>query len=125
MAPPPASPARRVTSTPASPDASSVSSARPRPRPALVHDQVTERAYAGAHALTGALVRGSAYAYGLTRRDDTPALETDHRGRLALGALNGAFGDMLERTGNPLAMPDDHSPPRAGPSISIRLTSPQ
>ncbi|MGH2867555.1 MAG: esterase/lipase family protein [Solirubrobacteraceae bacterium] len=71
----------------------------------VVHDQITERAYRGARALTGAVVAGPAYAYGLTRRDDAAALEANPRARLALGALNGAFGDMLERTGNPLAMP--------------------
>jgi pimeloyl-ACP methyl ester carboxylesterase len=71
----------------------------------VIHDQVTDHAYSSARALTGALVSGPAYAYGRTRRDDSPALEANLRARLALGALNGAFGDMLERTDNPLAMP--------------------
>lgn len=70
-----------------------------------VHDRIAQSAYAGAHALTGGLVRGGARAYGRTRRDDAPALEANPRARLALGALNGACGDMLQRTGNPLATP--------------------
>jgi pimeloyl-ACP methyl ester carboxylesterase len=71
----------------------------------VVHDQVADRAYAGARRLTDAVVRSGAQAYGLTRRADGPALETHPSARLALGALNGAFGDMLERTGSPLGMP--------------------
>ena len=70
-----------------------------------IHDRVSESAYSGARALTGALVRGGAFAYGLTRPHDAPTLERHPRARLGLGALNGAFGDMLERSGNPLAMP--------------------
>lgn len=71
----------------------------------VVHDAIAGASYAGARTLTGAIVRSGAHAYGLTRPPDAPALGENARARLAVGALNGAFGDMLERTRSPLAMP--------------------
>jgi len=67
------------------------------------HDTIAAGAYAGARALTGALVRGAVHAYGLTRPDTDTALTDLPRTRIAVGALNGAFGDLLERTRSPLA----------------------
>ena len=70
-----------------------------------IHDGIAESAYAAARGLTKGLVRGGALAFSATRRPDAPSLEHSVRGRLAVGALNGAFGDSLQRRGNPLAVP--------------------
>jgi pimeloyl-ACP methyl ester carboxylesterase len=67
-----------------------------------VHDQITDRAYGAARTLTGALVRGGARAMSVTRRPDAGSIDESLRGRLALGALNGAFGDRLYQEGNAL-----------------------
>jgi pimeloyl-ACP methyl ester carboxylesterase len=68
-----------------------------------IHDRVSDGAYTGARVLTGALVRGGARAFSLTRPPDAPSIEETARGRLAVGALNGAWGDMLETRRNQLA----------------------
>jgi pimeloyl-ACP methyl ester carboxylesterase len=68
-----------------------------------IHDRVADGAYSGAQRLTGALVRGGARAFSLTRPADGPSIEETARGRLAMGALNGAWGDALETRGNKLA----------------------
>jgi pimeloyl-ACP methyl ester carboxylesterase len=68
----------------------------------LAHDQIASGAYAAARALTGALVRGGGFAYGLTCPVDAPSLATDPRGRTVMGAINGAWGDHLRASGSPL-----------------------
>ncbi|MDQ6836521.1 MAG: alpha/beta hydrolase [Actinomycetota bacterium] len=68
-----------------------------------VHDQIASGAYAGARALSGAVVRGGAFAVGLTRSSDAPSVEASVSGRLAVGAVNGAWGDHLERQVSRLA----------------------
>jgi pimeloyl-ACP methyl ester carboxylesterase len=70
----------------------------------LAHDQIAEHAYTAARALTGALLRGGARAISLTRPDDAPSIDQSVRGRLAVGALNGAFGDVLHARGSELAL---------------------
>jgi pimeloyl-ACP methyl ester carboxylesterase len=69
----------------------------------IVHDCVAATAYAGAHGLTGALVRCGAGALSLTSSRDARSLDEDASGRLAVGALNGVFGDALARRASPLA----------------------
>ena len=56
------------------------------------HDQISAAAYAGACRLTGSLVRGGGFAFGLTRPDDAPSLASRPGGRAVLGAINGAWG---------------------------------
>jgi hypothetical protein len=71
--------------------------------PREVHDAVAAGIYAtvrGAATLLGAGLARAAHASGRGAR-----LSGDARGRLALGALNGLYGDRLERAGNPLAVP--------------------
>jgi pimeloyl-ACP methyl ester carboxylesterase len=63
----------------------------------VIHDRMADGAYTGAHKLTGALVRNGARAYSQTRSDHNPAMEESLSGRLALGALNGVWGDLLEQ----------------------------
>jgi pimeloyl-ACP methyl ester carboxylesterase len=68
-----------------------------------MHDRVANSAYTGAAALTGVIVRGGARALSLTRPSDAPSIEESTVGRVAIGVLNGAWGDTLERRQNPLA----------------------
>ncbi|MGO9883015.1 MAG: esterase/lipase family protein [Solirubrobacteraceae bacterium] len=70
-----------------------------------IHDRVTAAAYAGAAGLTGAVVRGGARAASTTRPQDAPSMQDSTSGRLLTGALNGAWGDALERRGSPLTTP--------------------
>ncbi len=70
-----------------------------------VHDRVSSGAYAAAGTLTGALVRGGATVAGLTRPANAPSLREAPRGRLAVGALNGMWGDRLHEQGSALEMP--------------------
>jgi hypothetical protein len=76
---------------------------RPAAPVRVMHDGITSAAYGGARKLTGGLVRASGFAYGLTRGADAPSLEDSIPGRLAVGAVNGAWGDRLERRHNALA----------------------
>jgi hypothetical protein len=71
----------------------------------MIHDTVTAGAYAGARLLTGALVKGGALALSLAQPSDAPSLEDSVRGRLAVGAINGAWGDHLARRRSKLARP--------------------
>jgi hypothetical protein len=70
--------------------------------PRAAHDAVAGAVYAGLRG-AGALLLGSlartAHAAGGAQLSDHP------RGRLAQGALNGVWGDRLERTGNALSIP--------------------
>src|ERR1700761_7022796 len=61
----------------------------------LIHDGVSQVAYAAAGLLVGGIVRGSADAFSLTRSDEDPSLSDDARGRIAVGAINGMWGDRL------------------------------
>ncbi len=69
----------------------------------IMHDGISTAAYGGARALTGGVVRATGFAYGLTRAANAPSLEESIPGRLAVGAVNGAWGDRLERRHNALA----------------------
>src|SRR5690349_15079106 len=60
-----------------------------------IHDRVAAGAYNTASALTRRLVRGGATVAGLTWPDDAPSLSDAPRGRLAVGAINGMWGDRL------------------------------
>ncbi|MFZ0042872.1 MAG: hypothetical protein WAK93_16290 [Solirubrobacteraceae bacterium] len=71
----------------------------------VIHDHVANGAYTGARALTGAIVRGGARALSLTRPPDAPAMSSTRRGRVVLGALNGAWGDLLHTRRNGLEIP--------------------
>jgi pimeloyl-ACP methyl ester carboxylesterase len=70
----------------------------------LIHDAIAERAYDATRVATAALLRGGARAISLTRPEDAPSIERSVRGRLAVGALNGVFGDGLHEQGNALAL---------------------
>jgi pimeloyl-ACP methyl ester carboxylesterase len=66
----------------------------------VVHDRVSGAAY---RAVASALAAGPRALVKLTPGNGIPAADT-LRGSMALGALNGAIGDRLADTGNPLAL---------------------
>ncbi len=70
----------------------------------LVHDRIAGRAYEAAGEVTRAVVRAGAHAASAARAPDSPSIERTPAGRAVVSALNGAFGDTLERSGNPLAL---------------------
>ncbi|MFL5860196.1 MAG: lipase family alpha/beta hydrolase [Solirubrobacteraceae bacterium] len=70
-----------------------------------VHDRLSTGAYAAAAALTGAGVKGGAAAASLTRPVQAPSLADLSRGRLAVGAINGMWGDRLHRNQSALDTP--------------------
>jgi hypothetical protein len=71
----------------------------------IMHDRISEGAYSAARALTGALVRGGAGAISLVRDHEAPSVLDNPAGRMAVGALNGLWGDRLDRELSPLATP--------------------
>ena len=70
----------------------------------IAHDRIAERAYAAAGELTRAVVRAGAHAASATRAPDAPSVQRSAAGRAVVSALNGAFGDTLVRSANPLAL---------------------
>jgi pimeloyl-ACP methyl ester carboxylesterase len=70
----------------------------------LAHDQIADRAYSVASDLTGALVRAGARAASTVPSPDAPSIDRTVSGRVAMGALNGAFGDALHRRESPLEL---------------------
>jgi pimeloyl-ACP methyl ester carboxylesterase len=70
----------------------------------LAHDRIARSAYAAAGELTRAVVRAGAQAASAAQSPDSPSIERTPAGRAVVSALNGAFGDTLERNGNPLAL---------------------
>jgi pimeloyl-ACP methyl ester carboxylesterase len=70
----------------------------------LAHDRVAGGAYSAASELTRSVVRAGAHAASRARSPDAPSIEESPAGRLMVSAVNGAFGDMLVRRRNPLAL---------------------
>jgi pimeloyl-ACP methyl ester carboxylesterase len=87
----------------------------------VAHDAIFTGAYAAARLVTGSLVRGGAFAYGLTRPDDGPSIADGRRGRIVVGALNGAWGDRLQERRSPLVTP--MSLRRAGAEVALDADS--
>jgi pimeloyl-ACP methyl ester carboxylesterase len=87
----------------------------------LAHDEIADRAYDAARTVAGALVRSGARAISLARPEDAASIDQSVRGRLVVGALNGAFGDAMHAHHNELALTmtlrrggRDVAPTRAG-----------
>ena len=77
----------------------------PAARPVrLAHDSIAGGAYSAAAELSRAVVRAGAQAASTARSPDAPSVERTLGGRVAIGALNGAFGDTLVRRENALAL---------------------
>jgi len=70
----------------------------------LAHDRIAKTAYTAAGELTRAVVRAGAHAASVTRPSDAPSMQRSPAGRAVVSALNGAFGDTLERRHNALAL---------------------
>ncbi len=70
----------------------------------LIHEGVSHAVYAAVSGALRSSARAGAEAVSLMRRPEAPSLEREPRGRIAIGALNGAFGDRLEESGSPLAI---------------------
>jgi pimeloyl-ACP methyl ester carboxylesterase len=70
----------------------------------LAHDRIARGAYSAASELTRSVVRAGANAASRARSPDAPSIEESPAGRLMVSAVNGAFGDMLVRRRNPLAL---------------------
>jgi hypothetical protein len=70
----------------------------------VIHDGIAHGVYAGVRSALGGAVRAAAGAISLTRPPDAPSIERAPAGRVAIGALNGAFGDRLEQERSPFAV---------------------
>jgi pimeloyl-ACP methyl ester carboxylesterase len=69
----------------------------------LVHDAIAAGTYSAVEWSLGTAVRTGSRAIGTVVPHDSPSLEQSATGRIAIGVLNGAVGDSLERRGNALA----------------------
>jgi pimeloyl-ACP methyl ester carboxylesterase len=67
-----------------------------------IHDGVAKSAYAAVRMASSGLMKAGAAAISATSDPDGPSLADRPAGRLAVGALNGAFGDRLAELGSPL-----------------------
>jgi len=70
----------------------------------VAHDRIAHGAYTAAGELTRSVVRAGAHAASRAQSPDAPSIERSPAGRLVVSALNGAFGDMLTRRHNALAL---------------------
>jgi pimeloyl-ACP methyl ester carboxylesterase len=70
----------------------------------IAHDRIARGAYSAASELTRAVVRAGAHAASAVQPADAQSIERSPAGRAVVSALNGAFGDMLVRRGNSLAL---------------------
>jgi pimeloyl-ACP methyl ester carboxylesterase len=90
----------------------------PQARPAqLLHDAISTTVYktVGTSARAAATATGIAIAARAAADPSYRPLAERPKGNLVLGAINGAWGDWLDRTGSPLALPmtaryDHHEP---------------
>lgn len=71
----------------------------------VAHDAISAQGHAAARGLTRGIVRASAATLSATRRSDGAALADSERGRLALAAVNAAWGDRLARRRSVLQTP--------------------
>jgi pimeloyl-ACP methyl ester carboxylesterase len=68
----------------------------------VIHDGIAGGVYAAVSLGTNALVRAAAMALSVATPPEAPSVTDSRAGRLAVGALNGAFGDLLARRRNAL-----------------------
>lgn len=69
-----------------------------------IHDGVAHGVYVAVRTALGATAKAAANTISVTRPPEAPQLERAPAGRIALGALNGAFGDLLEQRDSALAV---------------------
>ena len=70
----------------------------------LAHDGISTLAHASVRAGLRTLPQGSGRALALASPPDAPSLADSPRGSFALGAINGMWGDRIERDHAPLAL---------------------
>lgn len=70
----------------------------------LIHDGVSQAVYGAVSGALNGAARAGAEALSVTRGPEAPSVDGAPAGRMAIGALNGAFGDRLEEHGSPLAI---------------------
>ncbi len=68
----------------------------------VVHDGIARGVYAGLRRSLRGAARAGASAASLAGSPEDPPVERSARARVAIGALNGAFGDQLEEIDSPL-----------------------
>lgn len=77
-----------------------------------VHDGIARAAYGAVRRSAAATTTVISSAARLVTGDDVPALSRSRRGRAVISALNGLAGDLLDESGNDLAIPMSISPCR-------------
>jgi pimeloyl-ACP methyl ester carboxylesterase len=88
----------------------------------LTHDAIAALAYGATATIGGSLLRLAGRAASMAAGPDATSIERTAAGRVALGALSGAFGDTLARRGNALAVPMAARPRgAAAPRIALFL----
>jgi triacylglycerol esterase/lipase EstA (alpha/beta hydrolase family) len=70
-----------------------------------IHDGIAQGVYLGVRTALRAGIRAGAAGFSSTRATDAPPLGASARGRVTIGALNGAFGDRLARRDSALTVP--------------------
>jgi pimeloyl-ACP methyl ester carboxylesterase len=68
------------------------------------HDRIAGAAYSAAKELTRGVVRAGALAASVARPVEAASINGTPAGRAVVGALNGLYGDRIERRGNRLAL---------------------
>jgi pimeloyl-ACP methyl ester carboxylesterase len=70
----------------------------------IMHDRIATGVYKAVHGALKTIARGGAKAFNASTPPDAPSIQRKTAGRLAVGALNGAFGDTLVQRENALAL---------------------
>jgi pimeloyl-ACP methyl ester carboxylesterase len=70
----------------------------------IVHDTIATGVYKSVHRSLRAAARSGARALSTTTPPDSPSMQRSPAARIAIGALNGAFGDTLQQRANALAL---------------------
>lgn len=84
----------------------------------LVHDGISRAVYRGVRgSLRGASIHGSR-AWARNQPQDQQPLDSKPAGLVAIGAINGIWGDFLDDTGNALAQELTLRPAGGGPAIA-------
>jgi pimeloyl-ACP methyl ester carboxylesterase len=71
----------------------------------VAHDRIASGIYGAVGRSLGGATRAGARALSARTASDAPSLERARAARIAVGALNGVFGDRMVQTGNRLAWP--------------------
>ncbi len=85
------------------------------------HDRIASGVYGAVGTSLGGLARIGARALSARTAADAPSLDHSTAGRLAVGVLNGAFGDRLEQQRSALAWPMGIR--RAGTSVEVERSA--